>query len=327
MGGLVEGVQIGSSSLRIARIVLGGNVFGWTVNQRSSFELLDAFVDRGFNCIDTADVYARFAPGCQGGESESVIGNWLAQGGCRRQRIVLCTKVGVEMAPGEKGLSEQYIERAVEASLRRLRTDYIDLYYSHRDDPATPLAQTLGVYDRLIRAGKVRAIGASNYCAERLAEALEVSRDAALPQYACLQPLYNLYDRGTFEGGLQQLCVARELSVMPYCALASGFLSGKYRAEADFEGRDRSFLTRRYLDARGLRILAAMDLIAAERQVSLVQIALAWLLSRPGVTAPIASATSLVQLEDVLTAVQVQLSSQELAQLETASGADLALQV
>ncbi|MGE4431788.1 MAG: aldo/keto reductase [Sphingobium sp.] len=317
----MDHVTIGSSPLRIAPLVFGGNVFGWTLDQQQSFAMLDAFVDRGFNCIDTADCYARFA-GMEGGESETAIGNWFAQGGGRRERVVLCTKVGFSMGPGLKGLSAAYIEKAVESSLRRLRTDYIDLYISHQDDADTPLEETLGAYQKLIAAGKVRAIGASNYSGARLAEALELSKTTDLPRYESLQPLYNLYDRETYEQDQQQVCVEQGVSVFPYFALASGFLAGKYRTEADFEGQTRASITRRYLDERGLRILAAMDRIAGERAITLPQIALAWLLTRPGVTAPVASATSLTQLEAMAGGVDLILSPEERQLLEEASRFD-----
>lgn len=318
----VERVEIGASGMRIAPLVLGGNVFGWTADQPTSFAILDAFVDRGFDAIDTADVYSRFAPGLEGGESETMIGDWLAQGGGRRERVVLCTKVGMEMGPGQKGLSAGYIEKAVEDSLRRLRTDRIDLYISHQDDADTPLEETLAAYERLINAGKVRAIGASNYSAERLAAALETSEQRGLPRYQSLQTLYNLYDRGQYESGLEALCVRQGLSVFPYFALASGFLTGKYRSASDLKGKARGGLVRRYLDTRGQRILGAMDAVAADRGLSMVQLALAWLLARPSVAAPVASATNLSQLDQLLTAVEVRLTSEDLARLDEASRAD-----
>lgn len=318
----MEQVSIGSSPLRIARIAFGGNIFGWTVDEKQSFTLIDAFLDRGFNCIDTADYYSRFAEGLDGGESETVIGNWLAQGGGRRDRIVLCTKVGLEMGPGKQGLSAAYIAEAVDACLRRLQTDHIDLLISHRDDPDTPIEETLGAYQKLIDAGKVRAIGASNFSAERLAESLKVSEQSGLPRYQSLQPLYNLYDRFSYEGALQDVCVENKLSVFPYFALASGFLSGKYRTEADYEGQERAFLTRRYLDERGLRILGAMDAVAAKHGVKLPPVALAWLLTRPGVTAPVASATSIAQLDTMAQAVSLKLDADDLASLDRASQAD-----
>lgn len=319
-------VTIGSSPLRIAPLAFGGNVFGWTLDQQQSFTMLDAFLDRGFNCIDTADCYARFVPGMEGGESETVIGNWLAQGGGRRERIVLCTKVGISMGPGLEGLSAAYIEKAVEASLRRLRTDYIDLYISHREDPDTPIEETLGAYQKLIEAGKIRVIGASNYSGAGLAEALKVSKETGLPRYQSLQPLYNLYDREAYEQGLQKLCVDNDVSVFPYFALASGFLAGKYRTEADLEGQNRASFVRRYLDDRGRRILAAMDRIAGERAVPLSRIALAWLLTRPGITAPVASASSLSQLDAMAEGVSLVLSQEEKDLLEEASRYDMAAQ-
>lgn len=285
--------------------------------------MLDAFLDYGFNCIDTADCYSRFVPGLEGGESETVIGNWFAQGGGRRERIILCTKVGLEMRPGLKGLSPAYIEQAVDASLRRLRTDYIDLYISHRDDPDTPIEETLDAYRKLIAIGKIRAIGASNFSAARLTESLRVSRTKGLPRYQSLQPLYNLHDRQAYESETQKLCVDNGLSVFPYFALASGFLTGKYRVETDFDGQDRAFLTRRYLDDRGRRILAAMDRIGRARGVPLAQIALAWLLTRPGVLAPVASATRISQLDAMAGAMTMNLTGEECRLLDEASRPDV----
>ncbi|MFZ0500946.1 MAG: aldo/keto reductase [Steroidobacteraceae bacterium] len=310
---------VGSTPLKVAPIVFGGNVFGWTADRKQSFELLDVFVANGFNCVDTANVYSRFAPGLAGGESESLIGEWLIRGPGRREKLVLCTKVGMEMAPAERGLSAAYIERAAEASLKRLRTDRIDLYISHVDDPDTPLEETLGAYDRLIRAGKVRAIGASNYSADRLGLALSASKSLGVPGYQSLQPLYNLYDRDTYEGALAQVCHAHGLAVFPYFALASGFLTGKYRDKATLAGSARSDFVARYLDDHGLRVLAALDTVASARQRPLAQIALAWLLARPGVTAPIASATSRKQLEEILPAVEIRLRPEEIRQLDIAS--------
>jgi aryl-alcohol dehydrogenase-like predicted oxidoreductase len=315
----VELKAVGSTSLKVAPLVFGGNVFGWTADKQRSFELLDVFVGSGFNCIDTADVYSRFAPGLTGGESESVIGEWLAREPGRREKIVLCTKVGMEMGPGRKGLSAAYIERAAEASLRRLRTDRIDLYISHVDDPDTPLEETLRAYERLARAGKVRAIGASNYSADRLELALQASKSLGVPAYQSLQPLYNLYDREAYEGSLAQVCRTHDLAVFPYFALASGFLTGKYRDRAALAGRARGEFVARYLDDRGMRLLAALDRIASGRGRPLAQIALAWLLARPGITAPIASATTRKQLEEILAAVDIRLRPEEVLQLDTAS--------
>jgi aryl-alcohol dehydrogenase-like predicted oxidoreductase len=309
-------VDIGSSSLRIAPLVFGGNIFGWTVDEERSFELLDTFVDRGFNAIDTADVYARFRPGYVGGESETIIGRWLAQGGGRREKIVLCTKVGLEMGPGETGLSAAYINRAVERSLRRLQTDCIDIYFSHADDAKTPLEETLAAYDALIRAGKVRAIGASNYGAGRLEAALQTSEVRHLPRYQVLQPRYNLYDRSDYEGPLEKVAEKYALSVWPYFSLASGFLTGKYRTSADLAGRERQVFVEHYITERGRRVLSALDAVAAETQLTQAQVALAWLLSKPSVAAPIASATNLAQLDEILAAAQVVLSPQHSARLD-----------
>lgn len=310
--------KIGRSDLAIAPLMLGGNVFGWTADPATSFAILDAFVGAGFNAIDTADVYSRWVPGHAGGESETLIGDWLqARGG--RDRIVLATKLGMDMGGEDKGLSAAYMERAVEASLRRLKTDYIDLYQSHRDDPDTPQDETLEAYGRLVKAGKVRVIGASNFDAARLGSALTISADAGLPRYESLQPLYNLYDRGAYEGALQDLCVAEEVGVICFYGLASGFLTGKYRSEADLVKSPRGRGAKRYLDARGLRILAALDDVAAQTGASPAQVALAWLMAQPGVTAPIASATSVAQLEEILGAARLSLTASQLGALTEAS--------
>ena len=310
--------KIGRSDLAIAPLMLGGNVFGWTADPATSFAILDAFVGAGFNAIDTADVYSRWVPGHAGGESETVIGDWLqARGG--RDRIVLATKLGMDMGGEDKGLSAAYMERAVEASLRRLRTDYIDLYQSHRDDTDTPQDETLEAYGRLVKAGKVRVIGASNFDAARLGAALQISADKALPRYESLQPLYNLYDRSAYEGALQDLCVAQDVGVICFYALASGFLTGKYRSEADLSKSPRGRGAKRYLDARGLRILAALDEVAAETGSSPAQVALAWLMAQPGVTAPIASATSVAQLDEILGAARLSLSPAQIGALTVAS--------
>jgi len=311
---------IGSTSLKVAPMAFGGNVFGWTADKRQSFELLDVFVGQGFTCIDTADVYSRFAPGLAGGESESILGEWLTRGPGRREKIVLCTKVGMEMGPGQKGLSADYIESAAEASLRRLRADYIDLYISHVDDPDTPLEETLRAHERLICAGKVRAIGASNYSADRLELALQTSKSLGVSAYQSLQPLYNLCDRKAYEGPLAQVCRTHELAVFPYFALASGFLTGKYRDKAALVGRARGDFVARYLDDHGARVLAALDGIATDRHRPLAQIALAWLLAQPGITAPIVSATTRQQLEEILPAVEIRLRPEEVLQLDIASG-------
>lgn len=315
----IETRRLGRSTLQVAPLAFGGNVLGWTADAARSFELLDAFVAAGFNLIDTADAYSRWVPGHQGGESETIIGDWLAaRGPSMRARVVIATKCGVEMGPGEQGLSRAYILRAVDRSLKRLRTDYIDLYQAHRDDPATPLEETLGAFDELVRAGKVRAIGASNYSAERLEEALRVSSSAGFARYESLQPHYNLYDRAGFETGLAQLCRREQVGVIPYFALASGFLTGKYRSEADAGQSPRGARAKAMLDARGLRILAALDQVAAATASTPAQVALAWLLAR-GVTAPIASATTLPQLSELLGMTRLELDASMIASLDAAS--------
>ena len=317
----MEKRKIGRSDLAIAPLMLGGNVFGWTADAAASFAILDAFVDAGFDGVDTANVYSRWAPGHTGGESEVVLGDWLKARG-RRDRIVLATKLGMDMGGDNKGLSAAYMVRAVEESLGRLKTDYIDLYQSHADDPATPMEETLEAYDRLIKAGKVRAIGASNYAAPRLAEALKVSSDKALPRYETLQPLYNLIERTSFEGPLQDLCVAEEVGVIPFYGLASGFLTGKYRSEADLGKSPRGRGAKRYLDARGLRILAALDQVSAAQAATPAQVALAWLMAQPGLTAPLASATSVEQLTEIMGSARLTLEADQLEALNTASASE-----
>jgi len=307
---------LGASGLEVAPLAFGGNVFGWTANESTSFELLDAFVARGFNLVDTADAYSRWVPGHTGGESETIIGRWLkARGG--RERVVIATKVGIEMAPGESGLSRDYILRAVERSLTRLQTDYIDLYQAHRDDPNTPQEETLEAFDRLVRAGKVRAIGASNFSAARLESALKASAVHGYVRYATLQPDYNLYDRNGFETELAALCRREGVGVIPYYALASGFLTGKYRTEADLGKSPRGARAKSMLNARGLRILAALDTVAATLGATPAQVALAWLMQR--ITAPIASATSVDQLEELLAAAHLALPAEAGALLDAAS--------
>lgn len=284
--------KLGHSGLDIAPLAFGGNVFGWTVDEPTSFKLLDAFVDAGFNLIDTADVYSVWVPGHEGGESETIIGKWLKRRG-DRQVIVIATKAGMEMAPDKKGLSRAHILRSVEDSLRRLQTDYIDLYQSHVDDSETSLDETLETYTRLIEQGKVRAIGASNYKAERLAHSLQVSEQKSYPSYQSLQPLYNLYDRADYEANLEPLCQAKGLGVIPYFSLAAGFLTGKYRSEDDLSKSPRGRRVKQYLNERGFRILRALDRLASELNSTPARISLAWLIARPSITAPIASATSL----------------------------------
>jgi aryl-alcohol dehydrogenase-like predicted oxidoreductase len=310
---------LGRSGLQVSPLCFGGNVFGWTVDEATSFSLLDAWLDAGFNFIDTADVYSGWVPGHVGGESEAIIGKWLRASG-KRSRVVLATKVGKPMGAGKQGLSPAYIRQAVEDSLRRLQTDHIDLYQSHDDDAGTPLADTLGAFADLIAAGKVRAIGASNYSAPRLAEALDVAERLKLPRYETLQPLYNLYDRKVYEDALEPLCAQRGLGVINFYALAAGFLTGKYRAAADAAKSARGAgTTAKYLNPRGLRILAALDEVAAQHNAKPGQIALAWQMARPSITAPIASATSLRQLGELAAAARLKLDAAAIARLDAAS--------
>jgi aryl-alcohol dehydrogenase-like predicted oxidoreductase len=311
--------SLGRSTLRVSPLCLGGNVFGWTANEATSCAVLDAMVAAGLNFIDTADVYSRWVPGHQGGESETIIGNWLKRSG-KRSQLVIATKVGMEMGRDRKGLSAVHIERAAEESLRRLQTDHIDLYFSHQDDAGVPLEETLGAYQRLIAQGKVRVIGASNYTAPRLAQALEVSRTHGLPRYEVLQPNYNLYLRSDYEQALEPLCLAQQIGVVSYFALASGFLTGKYRSSADAVKSPRGKgIVDKYLDERGLRILAALDEVAHRYAVSLATVALAWQIARPSITAPIASATSVDQLQELVAATSLQLDRAATEQLDSAS--------
>ena len=310
--------KLGNSGLEIPPLALGTNVFSWTVDEPGAFKLLDAAVASGLNFLDTADVYSRWVPGNQGGESETMIGNWLKKTG-KRKNVMIATKVGMEMGPGKKGLSKAYILGAAEDSLRRLQTDYIDLYQSHEDDPNTPLLETLEAHAQLIKEGKVRAIGASNYSAERLAEALQVSRQHNLPRYESLQPLYNLYDRAAYERALEPICEANGLGVIPYFSLARGFLSGKYRSEKDLGKSPRGGGVKQYLSERGLRILGALDEVAKSHNATPARVALAWLMARPGITAPIASATSLEQLHDLVEATKLELDHDSIVRLTSAS--------
>ena len=311
---------LGRSGLAVAPLAFGGNVFGWTADEATSFSLLDAFVDAGFDLVDTADVYSRWVPGHAGGESETIIGRWLARSPGRRERIVLATKVGKPMGEGAGGLSRAWIRRAVEDSLRRLRTDRIDLYQSHDDDTATPLEETLETYAALVAEGKVRAIGASNFGAARLAEALATSERLGLPRYETLQPLYNLYDRAAYEAELEPLCRAQGLGVIPYFALARGFLSGKYRGEDDVAKSPRGAgVKAAYFNPRGWRMLAALDAVAQDLRATPAQVALAWAMARPGITAPIASATSVAQFEELAGAAALVLHAEALRRLDDAS--------
>lgn len=316
---MIPSRSLGRSGIQVVPLAFGGNVFGWTVDEAQSFRLLDAWVDAGFNLIDTADMYSNWVPGNQGGDSETIIGNWLKASG-KRDQVVIATKVGKPMGPGKSGLRPAYIRQAVEASLKRLRTDRIDLYQSHDDDADTPLADTLGAYADLIRAGKVRAIGASNFTGARLREALQVSASQGLPRYETLQPLYNLYDREGFETDLLPVCREHGVGVLTFYALASGFLSGKYRHAKDAakSARGKGAIAK-YLNPRGLAILDALDEVAARHASTPAQVAIAWQLGMPGITAPIASATSLDQLKDLVSAVSLQLSEADMKRLDQAS--------
>lgn len=311
--------SLGRTGIQVPTLTFGGNVFGWTVDQKTSFSLLDALVEKGLYFIDTADVYSRWAPGNQGGESETIIGNWLKQSG-KRDKIVLATKVGIEMGPDKKGLAPAYIRQAVEDSLRRLQADTIDLYQAHRDDQETPLQATLETFDALIKEGKVRAIGASNYSAERLSEALKISGEQGLARYETLQPEYNLYDREEYESGLEQVAEEHGLGVINYYSLASGFLSGKYRTKEDASKSKRGDgVVEKYLNKRGLQILAALDQVAEANSATPTQVALAWQIARPSITAPIVSVTSLSQLDELTKAASLTLSEEDIRALSEAS--------
>jgi aryl-alcohol dehydrogenase-like predicted oxidoreductase len=311
--------KLGRSALEVSPLCFGGNVFGWTADERTSFSLLDAWVDAGFNFIDTADVYSRWAPGHTGGESETVIGRWLKQGG-RRDQVVIATKVGNDMGEGRVGLKPERIRAGVEESLRRLQVERIDLYQAHRDDESTPLEATLEAFARLIEQGKVRAIGASNYTAPRLAQALEVSARQKLPRYESLQPLYNLYDRQGFEAELQALCLREQVGVINFYALAAGFLTGKYRTPEDAAKSPRGgMVVKSYLNERGLRILKALDEAAGALGCTPGQVAIAWVMAQPAITSPIASATSLAQLQELVKAAQLRLPAEILQKLQVAS--------
>jgi len=311
---------LGSTGLAIAPVVFGGNVLGWTANEKTSFSVLDAFVDHGFNAIDTADVYSAWAPGNQGGESEALIGRWLKRAPGRRDRVVIFTKVGSDLGqPGQKGLSQRWITEAIEHSLRRLGVDAIDLYFSHFPDAEVSHEETLTAYARLLETGKIRAIGASNFNAEQLGAALHVAQTQALPAYQVLQPEYNLYDRAGFDGPLRDLCRHAGLGVVTYYSLASGFLTGKYRSPADLRQSARGKKAGEYLNPRGYAILDALDEVAARHHATPADIALAWLLARDGVTAPIASATSVKQVASFARAAALALSEADLARLNAAS--------
>lgn len=314
----MEKRRLGRTELLIAPLVFGGNVFGWTADEKTSFALLDRFAEAGFNAIDTADVYSRWHPGNSGGESETVIGKWMKSRG-NRDRIVVITKVGSDLGDGKKGLSAAYIETAIDASLKRLQTDIVDLYLSHWPDPSVPYEETLGAYQKLIAKGKIRYAGASNLDAVQLKEALAVARARSLPRYEVLQPGYNLYDRAEFDGALRDLTMAEEIGVITYFSLAKGFLSGKYRSDSDLSQSPRGEGVKQYLNERGWRILAALEKVAARHDAKLAEIALAWLIARPGVTAPIASATTLPQVESLIRSASIELSPADIEELDSAS--------
>ena len=314
----MEYQKLGASCLNVSPICFGGNVFGWTATEKDSFRILDAFLDAGFNFIDTADVYSRWADGNEGGESEIILGKWLKNRG-RRGEIVLATKFGMDMGSDKVGLSPEYMATAVEASLRRLQTDYIDLYQSHKDDDGTPVAATLEAYAKLIEQGKVREIGASNFATNRLKEALDASAKEGLPRYQSLQPLYSLVERREYEGEMENLCSEENIGVISYFSLASGFLTGKYRSSSDVHGRARGPAVQKYMNEDGFRVVEALDEVAEKHSAKLGQVALAWLMARPSVTAPIASATNLDQLEELVSAADLILDPQDINKINEAS--------
>lgn len=307
-----------ADTLEVPVIMLGGNVFGWTVEEAASFRLLDAAFDAGLNFIDTADVYSRWIPGHIGGESETIIGKWFARGG-KRGKVIIATKCGMDMGDGKQGLSAKYIVEAVEASLRRLQTDHIDLYQSHKDDDKTPLDETLGAFDKLVTHGKVRFIGASNYSGARLRDAMDTSKRNRLTSYVTLQPHYNLVERENYETDLAPVVAQYRLGVIPYFSLAGGFLSGKYRSAADIEGKARGRMVEKYVNSRGLAVLDALDAVAKQHQSTPAAVALAWLIAQPGILAPIASATNEKQLADLAAAADLQLDRASLEKLSAAS--------
>ena len=314
----MEHRHLGASSLEISPICFGGNVFGWTVTEAESFRLLDAFLDAGFNFVDTADVYSRWADGNDGGESEIILGKWLkSRGG--REKIVLASKFGMEMGPRKVGLSPEYMSKAVEASLRRLQTDYIDLYQSHKDDAETPIRATLEGYAKLIEQGKVREIGASNFTATRLREALDASSDEGLPRYQSLQPLYSLVERSEYEREMEDLCIKENVGVISYFSLASGFLTGKYRSDSDLEGQTRGPHVQKYMNEDGFRVVKTLQEVAEKHNAKPGQAALAWLIARPSITAPIASATNLEQLEELVSAAELNLDAEDINKIDQAS--------
>ncbi|MCW3077979.1 MAG: aldo/keto reductase [Bacteroidetes bacterium] len=309
--------NLGKSTLKVSPLCLGGNVFGWTIDEKKSFEILDAFTAEDFNFIDTADVYSRWASGV-GGESETIIGNWVKKRG-NRNKIVLATKVGMDMGQGKTDVTKKYILKAAEASLKRLQTDHIDLYQTHKDDESVPVEEALEAYAQLIKEGKIRCIGASNFSAARLSQAMEASQKNNLPRYETLQPLYNIYDREVFEKELQSVCIANNISVINFYSLAAGFLTGKYRDENDLKKSVRGARVKDYLNERGKRILKALDEVSAAHKCNNASVAIAWLTTRASVAAPIASATSLKQLQDLFAGINLKLTHEELALINVAS--------
>ena len=314
----MENRKLANSDLMISPITFGGNVFGWTLDEEQSFKILDGFIGAGFNCIDTADTYARWVPGNKGGESETIIGNWLKKTG-KRKDIIISTKVGGDVGSGKKDLSKNHIKQGVEDSLKRLQTDYIDLYQAHYDDLETPVAEIMTAFNDLIKEGKVRYIGASNLSAERIKESNDFARKNDLQPYVSLQPLYNLYERQKFESEYLKVVVEEEMAVLPYYSLASGFLTGKYRSEADFEKSTRGKSVGKFLNERGKRILKAMDLVAEEQGVALSEIALSWLMHKPSVTSPIASVTNDKQLQQLINSIRIELNNKQRSVLDEAS--------
>lgn len=315
----MEKRPLGNSGLQVAPLAFGGNVFGWTADEKTSFNLLDAFTEAGFNLVDTADNYSHWAPGNKGGESETIIGKWLRQSG-KRHKVVIATKVGGAFPGGKKDLSKKYILKAAEDSLRRLQVDTIDLYQSHWDDDVTPVSETTEAYAQLVKEGKVAAIGASNLSPQRLQQSIDFSKEANLPQYQTLQPEYNLYNRQKFEQEYKVICEKEGLGVINYYALASGFLSGKYRTKEDAAKSARGAgIVKEYLNERGLRILKALDSVAQKHNTNAATVSLAWLIAQPLITAPIASATSVAQLHELIKATELKLSTEDLQQLDSAS--------
>ncbi|WP_298142389.1 aldo/keto reductase [Flavobacterium sp.] len=310
--------SVPNTELKTAPLIFGGNVFGWTIDEKTSFQLLNAFIDKGFNMIDTADIYSRWAPGNVGGESEKIIGKWLSDVK-NRDKIIIATKAGMDMGEGKVGLKAAYLKSAVEQSLRNLKTDYIDLFQSHQDDPETAQDETLRAYDELIQAGKIRYIGASNFTADRLQEASEIARSQQLQPYRTLQPYYNLYTREKFEGELQNTCAELQLAVIPYFSLESGFLTGKYRSTADLQKSIRGGRFANHFNERGMRILSALDALSAAHNVTPAAIALAWLLKQETILAPIASATSVMQLNELLAVADINLNTDEIRLLNLVS--------